>query len=846
MKRLAVLALVFVAVVPFVSADTTHFRLNETSGTNVIDYGGFANGTNNGAQQGVTGIDKNNGGDWGDGLAYNFSNDHIDMAENYGIFGGSSDFTVSMWIKPRNVTNDFEIFTPRGENNLLIGFLSPSPDGYISARAEIDGTWASRARAKVSRNNWHHVTVTYNSNNGWKMYINATQKDSNATTGSINSKSQDNRIGSSGTSDKNHYPGLLDEFKIYDKTLNSTEITNLYEYNNVSGSSITNFTVKAEDAFDQSTIQNFSANLTGQTTGTTYDLNTTTGTLTTPVLSNSSELWDVRVDSQGYQNRTYQDVNVSQNTTLTAELKQAESRFTEARTKVSNQSLTSFNVTVDNKTFASNTTFASPTAYNATFTKTGWYNRTEYYSQATLNQTFTNVYDHRLNITASEIRQGLTVQNYTGWIAAENHDYNETFTTQNTSQNTTTVNLEANTTYTAQITNTSDDFALRYQNGTPIMRKTFTTPANKSSNVSFQTYTYNSVEFNVQDIDTLNTLNQTTNISLINGPEDRELNNTNGSIFTDDLLTGSYTARIQSNGYATQDYFFEVGASTYQTINVYLDAQTTQIFFTVLDGQQNPVEGAVMTMNTKKNGSSVIVGQKRTDFSGTASFLLNPDKTYTFTVTKQGFQTFEGTVTPTLTEYNVVLSDEGQKTYTTPYNDFQHYTNVTTGNNTFVWEWSITSPSASIQRANYTFTYNKTTYSDTTTQSNGRRFTENITLADSQDRLTVNYEVQTTTGTVRFQRTFNLRQTRQGATDTFDVQAGPVTKAIIAYTVIVMAALVIFLASTNVTATTLVVAAMIGFFTWVNFLPLTAGIVTVILEIILAISYQRRRGSING
>jgi hypothetical protein len=332
---------------------------------------------------------------------------------------------------------------------------------------------------------------------------------------------------------------------------------------------------------------------------------------------------------------------------------------------------------------------------------------------------------------------------------------------------------------------------------------------------------------------------------LINGPEDRQLNNNNGSLFTDDLLTGSYTARIQSQNFSQTDYFFEVKESTFQNLNVYLDQQTTQVFFTVLDGQQNPVEKAVMTMNTKQNGSSVVTGQKQTDFSGTASFLLNPDKTYTFTVTKQSFKTFEGTVTPTLTEYNVVLSDEGQKTYKTPYTDFQYYTNTTVGNQTFLFEFTTTSADAQIQRANYTFNYNGTPYQDTTTQSNGKRFTENITIAQ-QKTFTVDYEVKTSTGTVNFQRTFNLEQIRAAATDTFDVNAGPITKAIIAYTAIVITALIIFLASTNVAATTLAIAAMTGFFTWQNFLPTTAGVITVIIEIILAVSYQSRRGSVNG
>jgi len=72
-----------------------------------------------------------------------------------------------------------------------------------------------------------------------------------------------------------------------------------------------NLTINARDAFNNDSIQSFSADLTGQTTGTSYDLNTSTGTLTTPVLSNSTELWDVTVNASEYQERTYQNINVS-------------------------------------------------------------------------------------------------------------------------------------------------------------------------------------------------------------------------------------------------------------------------------------------------------------------------------------------------------------------------------------------------------------------------------------------------------------------------------------------------------------------------------------------------------
>lgn len=674
---------------------------------------------------------------------------------------------------------------------------------------------------------WHHAVITMDGST-LKAYFDGENVGSRSASINIDGSKQ-LLIGNKHNRPSNAFDGNIDEVGVWDRALTSSEVSELY--NNGSGlnpyAQLSNFSVSAVDAFDNSSIQNISANLTGQTSGTTYDLNTSNGEIVSPVLSNSSEVWDVQVDSAGFESKTYQGLNVSQNTTLSARLRQAQSKFTTAFTKVSNDSLTDFNVTVEGQTFPSNSTFASPLEYNATFSKNGWYNKTEFYSQATLNQTFRDVYDHKLTIGAEEIRNGLTVNNFSGHIEAENYDYNESFNTFNTSSDTAQINLESNTTYTASITNTSDGFATRYQNGSLIMKEKFTTPANQSSSQLFKTYTYNSVEFNVEDVDTLNVLSQTTNISLINGPEDRELSNNNGSLFTDDLLTGSYTARITSNGFATQDYFFEVGESTFQELDVFLDDTTTQIFFTVRDSTRDPVSGAVMTMKTTLNGSTVTVGQKRTDFSGTASFLLNPEKTYSFTVQKPGFNTFEGEVTPSLTEYTVTITEGARDPYKSPREDYDFRTNVTVNNGTWTWEWNTISQNNKISSQNYSFTYNGTTYKGSSTNQAGAFFNETGGVVPIDNVLEVDYEVQTQSGIDQYTRRFSLRDTSTTLSGFLDIRdsSGPVTRAIIAFLVIAPLTVAATLASQSIAAGSLTAGALIGFFGFVGFLPVQTVIV---------------------
>jgi len=377
------------------------------------------------------------------------------------------------------------------------------------------------------------------------------------------------------------------------------------------------------------------------------------------------------------------------------------------------------------------------------------------------------------------------------------------------------------------------------------MKDTFTVPANKSSTKEFQTYTFNSVEFNVFNVDnTTNVVGQQVNISLINGPQDRELTSQNGYLFTDDLLTGSYTARIRSSGFATQDYFFTVEESTFQTIDVYLDKTTTQIFFTIVDGQRNPVEGAVQTMRTKLNGTSVVVGQKSSDFSGTTSFLLNPDKTYTFTVTKDGFSTFQGTVTPTLTEYTVPLSAQGTKTFTSPLQGVDVSTNVTTGNNTFEFFYDIVAFDNDLESTSYKFTYDQQTYKDSvSSQPSGATFTENITRVPTDDDITVEYKVTRSGNTETFTRTFLVQRTSDA--QGFTTQgAGPVTLGVIAILTTTFLVTISYITTQNPIVAAVLGAGTTGFFAWQGFLPITVTSLTVGLLVLLAYGRSRVRAGV--
>jgi len=273
--------------------------------------------------------------------------------------------------------------------------------------------------------------------------------------------------------------------------------------------------------------------------------------------------------------------------------------FTDAF-NVLGQNVGAFNVTIDGETKTRGDQFITAQSFNATFSKQGFFDKTASFTEG-LNKEFTGVGNHERTVNASEIRNGLKVNNFTAQITGPNNFQD----TKTVTDGNATFQIIQNETYTLSIpdTNENDTFATRFNNGSLIMEKDIT-PTTKQNTTSFETFTYNSVDFSVFDINQPNkVLQQQVNISLINGPEDRELTSTNGSLFADDLLTGDYTARIQSQNFTNNDYFFDVSEASFQRIDAYLDTQTTEIFFTVVDSQRNEIQDAVITMNHKVNGS---------------------------------------------------------------------------------------------------------------------------------------------------------------------------------------------------------------------------------------------------
>ncbi len=196
----------------------SYYFLDESSGV-VIDSVGENNGTNNGATPGVGGIIN---------TAYDFdgSNDFIDTNTDFG-FIGSIDRTLTAWIFPTFASDSGRIFSGGtlvdgkkwqvnlNNGNLSIDIRGPG-GGYVSSLKPILNQW-----------NFISITLSGTTIGDHTLYLNGASE--NAVGGvTVNTGSGDYWIGDDPISIGVPINGRIDEVGLWNRSLSSVEIFNLY------------------------------------------------------------------------------------------------------------------------------------------------------------------------------------------------------------------------------------------------------------------------------------------------------------------------------------------------------------------------------------------------------------------------------------------------------------------------------------------------------------------------------------------------------------------------------------------------------------------------------------------
>jgi len=232
----------FLVAIPTVSAFNwtnlvAYYKLDETSGTTVVDSTGINDGTLGGSSivQGEDGII--NTGYYADiEQATTVSTDFI-LTGTLGITGDENR-SISAWIK-YNGTKDLKVFSTgdacvaSASWDVLIfsgGYLKTGSSG---------GSYDSANIVIPDDDTFHHIAVVYSGGGiltGSKLFVDGNEITATSSVGSDNvptATDNYNAIGGSYCSNspsgmRTRWDGFLDEVAIYDKALSSIEISELY------------------------------------------------------------------------------------------------------------------------------------------------------------------------------------------------------------------------------------------------------------------------------------------------------------------------------------------------------------------------------------------------------------------------------------------------------------------------------------------------------------------------------------------------------------------------------------------------------------------------------------------
>jgi hypothetical protein len=187
----------------------SYYTLDETSENIAYDSLGVHNGINSGATINQAGKI---------GTAYDFDgvDDTINATTNYGL-SGLNTFSFSAWVNP-DVVNKYQGFMSGTDFTVMA-----QNDGSLFML--IGATGSSTSAGVLSAGTYQFVTFTYDGSN-MRIYHNTDLKVTTAN--SVNIPTGNIILGNDRGIDGRWFGGLMDEVAIWNKALNSTEITALY------------------------------------------------------------------------------------------------------------------------------------------------------------------------------------------------------------------------------------------------------------------------------------------------------------------------------------------------------------------------------------------------------------------------------------------------------------------------------------------------------------------------------------------------------------------------------------------------------------------------------------------
>ncbi|MBN2325748.1 MAG: LamG domain-containing protein [Candidatus Omnitrophica bacterium] len=191
------------------------------------------------------------GAQWGEGyvnggMYFDGEDDFITLGDDPKISDLSSAYSIAFWVK-FDKTKDFSGIYRRASDpvsydaNIEIFLNKVNMDGFVLVHNREGSTYGTYWPT-IESAEWHHVTVTWNENNGgWRVFYDGTpqtpdrilESRANPKVGGISyigtAIGDTGFIGGKEIIVNDHFSGYLDEFRIYDIALTPEQVLAVYE-----------------------------------------------------------------------------------------------------------------------------------------------------------------------------------------------------------------------------------------------------------------------------------------------------------------------------------------------------------------------------------------------------------------------------------------------------------------------------------------------------------------------------------------------------------------------------------------------------------------------------------------
>ena len=147
------------------------------------------------------------------------TNDYVSLPNSINM--GTSDFTLSIWLKTDDVSSRQHVFQQTGSNDNRV--IAINSGGSLTSRLGGSGS-DQLSGVTLSTDTWYHIVLVHdNSENTLKWYVNGTEQNTN-TSVNVPSNTGTFYLGTNSDADDKFFNGQIDEVRIWDDVRTAAEI----------------------------------------------------------------------------------------------------------------------------------------------------------------------------------------------------------------------------------------------------------------------------------------------------------------------------------------------------------------------------------------------------------------------------------------------------------------------------------------------------------------------------------------------------------------------------------------------------------------------------------------------